>query len=189
MSDAATLLPFNATPQELAMEQATARVGAVPTPIRELWNPDTCPTDKLSFLAWAFGVDEWDAAWPDEAKRATIRDAVMVQSKKGSVWSIRRVLANAGYGEAELQEGLFGRRYNGAFDYDGSQVYGSADEWATYRAVLDRPITNQQAVQVRRLLEYTAPARCKLLEFVYTTAANIYNGAIFYDGTYNYGTA
>lgn len=188
MSDA-TLLPPNATAQERAMEGATARVGAVPAPLRELWDPDTCPEDKLAFLAWAFNVDEWDPAWTEADKRATIRQAVPVQARKGSVWSIRRVLANAGYGEAELQEGLFGRRHNGVFDYDGSQVYGSPDEWATYRAILERPITNQQAAQVRRLLEYTAPARCKLLEFVYTTASNIYNGAIFYDGSYNHGTA
>lgn len=171
------------------MVLATARVGAVPVPIRELWNADTCPADKLAFLAWAFGVDEWDANWSDEAKRATIRDAVLVQSRKGSVWSIRRVLANAGYGEAQLLEGYAGNIYDGEHDHDGGTMYGDVLDWATYRAILERPITNQQAAQVRRMLNNTAPARCRLLEFVYVTASNIYNGAIFYDGTYNHGTA
>lgn len=187
MSD--TLLPANATPQERALEGATARVRDVPVPIRELWNADTCPADKLGFLAWAFGVDEWDPAWTEEAKRATIRDAVMVQSRKGSVWSIRRVLANAGYGEAELIEGLFGQRYDGTFNHDGSHKYGSFTDWATYRAVLERPISNKQAAQVRRILEITAPARCQLLEFVFTLATALYNGVIYYNGEYNHGTA
>lgn len=185
----ATLLPPNATPQERALEGATARVGDVPVPIRDLWNAGTCPADKLAFLAWAFGVDEWGAGWSDEDKRATIRDAVAVQARKGSVWSIRRVLANAGYGEAELVEGLFNLRHNGVISYNGSQYYGSPEDWATYRAILERPISNNQAAQVRRMLQYTAPARCKLLEFVFTAASNLYNGVIFYDGVYNYGTA
>lgn len=185
----ATLLPPNATAPERAMDAATARAGAVPAPIRELWNPDTCPADKLAFLAWAFGVDEWDASWTDAAKRATIRQAVTVQARKGSVWSIRRVLENAGYGEAELVEGLFNLRHNGVLNYNGAEKYGKPEDWATYRAILERPISNKQAAQVRRLLEYTAPARCKLVEFIFTAASNLYNGVIYYDGAYNHGTA
>lgn len=188
MSDT-SLLPVNASAPERALEISAGRFSAIPTPLREQWNPDTCPSDKLAFLAWAFGVDEWDPNWPEEFKRDTIRDAVLVQSRKGSVWSIRRVLANAGYGQAELIEGLFGRRYDGSADHNGFETYGDPKDWATYRAVLERPITNTQAAQVRRLLEYTAPARCKLLEFVYTVANNLYNGAIYYDGNFNHGTA
>lgn len=184
-----TLLPPNATDQERALDQSTGRITDVPVPIRQLWNPATCPADKLAWLAWSFGVDEWSEDWSEESKRATIRDAVSVQSRKGTVWSIRRVLANAGYGAAELEEGYEGQRYNGAHDYDGALLYGDPTDWATYRAILERPITNQQAAQVRRILEITAPARCSLKEFVYVTASNIYNGVIFHDGTYNYGTA
>lgn len=184
-----TLLPPNATDQERALDQSTGRITDVPVPIRELWNPATCPADKLAWLAWAFGVDEWSEAWTEASKRATIRDAVLVQSRKGSVWSIRRVLENAGYGTAQLIEGYAGNLYDGEHDHDGGTEYGNVLDWATYTLILDRPITNQQAAQVRRLLESTAPARCQLLAFVYTTASNIYNGAIFYDGTFNHGTA
>lgn len=187
MSDT-SLLPPNASQQERALALAAGRVTNVPVPIRELWNPNTCPADKLAWLAWAFGVDEWDQNWPDEFKRASIRDAVLVQQRKGSVWSVRQVLANAGYGQAQLVEGLFQQRYDGSIDYDGFATYGSPERWATYRVVLERPITNKQAAQVRRLLETTAPARCLLLEFSYVEANNLYNGAIFYNGDYNYGT-
>lgn len=184
-----SLLPPNATAQERAVELSTARIAAVPVEFRKLWNPDTCPAELLTWLAWSFGVDEWDANWPEEFKRATIRDAVEVQSKKGTVWSVRRVLSNAGYGTVDLIEGLYGRRYNGSATHNGFHTYGNPNEWATYRAVLNRPISNRQAQQVRRILETTAPARCKLLEFNYTEANNTYNGAIYYDGNYNHGTA
>lgn len=184
-----TLLPPNATPQERALDLATSRVGDVPVPIRELWSPENCPAENLAFLAWAFGVDEWDENWPEEFKRATISDAVLVQSRKGTVASVRRVLANAGYGTVEFLEGLYAYLHDGAQDYNGFISYGEPSQWATYRAVLDRPITNAQAAQVRRILRTTAPARCKLLQFVFTEANNIYNGAISYDGAFNHGTA
>lgn len=189
MSDVATLLPPNASVQERALEQATARVGAVPVGITDLWNPDTCPADKLAFLAWAFSVDEWDAGWPEESKRATIRDAWAVQSRKGTVWAVRRVLTNAGYGDVELVEGLGIVRRDGSQVRNGFITHGDPTQWATYRAVLSRPISNAQSAQVRRLLQNTAPARCKLLEFVFTQANNLHNGAIRRDGTYNRGTA
>lgn len=189
MSDP-SLLPPNVTDQERALALATGeRITGIPVPIRELWSPNDCPPESLAWLAWAFGVDEWDQDWPDEFKRATIRDAVLVQKRKGSVWSVRQVLANAGYGAAVLIEGLFGRRYDGSADYNGFDTYGQPEQWATYRAVLERPISNKQASQVRRLLETTAPARCLLLEFVFVEASNLYNGAIYYDGAYNHGTA
>lgn len=184
-----TLLPPNATAQERALDLSTSRLGDVDVPLREIWNADTCPADKLAYLAWAFSVDEWDEAWPIEFKRSTIRDAVDVQAKKGSVWSVRRVLANAGYGSVTLVEGLYGHLHDGSITYNGFATYGDPTEWARYRAVLSRPISNAQAIQVRRLLEITAPARCDLIEFVFTQANNLYNGAITYNGAYNHGTA
>lgn len=184
-----SLLPPNATAQERALEGATARIGDVPAPLRDLWNPDTCPAALLPWLAWAFGVDEWDAKWSDEAKRNTIRDAVMIQRRKGSVWSIKRTIANAGYGDSMLIEGSSNNFYNGAFTHNGLKTYGDPTEWARYRFVLSRPISNDQAAQVRRMLDQTAPARCHLIEMIFTEAANLYDGAISYNGAFNHGVA
>lgn len=188
MSDG-SLLPLNASSQERAMALSTARVGAVPVGITALWNPDTCPTGLLAYLAWAFSVDEWDSAWPEEFQRQTIREAMSVQSRKGTVWSVKRVLANAGLGNVTLVEGLGSVRRDGSQKRNGFIEHGDPTQWATYRAVLDRPMTNAQAAQVRRMLQATAPARCKLLEFVFVQANNIHNGAISRNGAYNRGTA
>lgn len=171
------------------MALATARVGTVPVAITSLWNADSCPSDMLAFLAWAFSVDEWDEGWPDEFKRQTIREAMSVQSRKGTVWSVKRVLANAGLGTVTLVEGLISILRDGSQTRNGFVTHGDPTQWATYRAVLDRPVSNAQAAQVRRILQATAPARCKLLEFVFTQANNLHNGAITRNGTFNRGTA
>lgn len=97
------LLPPNATPQEHALDDATARIGAVPTPIRELWNPDTCPADLLPWLAWALSLDSWQPYWPEAVKRQRIRSAVEIARRKGTPWAVKRALALSGI-EAELAE-------------------------------------------------------------------------------------
>ncbi len=183
-----SLLPPSSTKQERALEGTTTCIGALDVPLRKLWNADTCPVNLLPWLAWAFGVDEWDNAWSEDAKRATIRESLQVQRKKGSIWSIRRVLENAGYGAAEIIEGRATIRYDGSVTHNGFYVHGDPSQWATYRVVLERPIANKQAEQVKRLLKSAAPARCHLLELNFTAAANIHDGAIRYDGAYNHGT-
>lgn len=188
MSD--VLLPGNATAQERAIEQATARIGELNAqPIHDQWDPWRCPEALLPWLAWAFNVDEWDANWPEQAKRQTIADSVTVHRRKGTLSSIRRVLRNAGYGEAVVFEGIFGEQYNGTYTHNGFISHGDNSDWAEYRIVLERPMTNIQAEQVRRILSYTAPARCDLVSLIYTQVQHSYNGAIRYDGTFNHGTA
>ena len=97
------LLPPNATPQEHALDDATARIGAVPTPIRELWNPDTCPADLLPWLAWALSLDSWQPYWPEAVKRQHIRKAVEIARRKGTAKSVRDVVASFG-GAMSLKE-------------------------------------------------------------------------------------
>lgn len=93
MSD---LLPHNATAQERALAGATARVGAVPVVVREMWDPDTCPADLLPWLAWALSVDVWDPTWTNTQKRAAIRTAIAVQQRKGTIGAVRDALGAVG---------------------------------------------------------------------------------------------
>lgn len=93
MSD---LLPPNATNQERVLDDATARVGAVPTPLRDLWNPDTCPAALLPWLAWALSLDGWQSYWPEAVKRQRIKQAVSIQRRKGTAKAVRDVVASFG---------------------------------------------------------------------------------------------
>ena len=91
------LLPGNATELERLAAQALAEIERVPVPLRDLWNPDTCPVPFLPYLAWAFSVDRWSQAWPESAKRAAIRAAYFIHASKGVIGALRRVVEPLGY--------------------------------------------------------------------------------------------
>ena len=78
------LLPPNATPVERAIFKACAAVLETPVPIPSLWNPDTCPRSHLPWLAWALGVEDWDAAWPEATQRAVIRASIPLRRIRGT---------------------------------------------------------------------------------------------------------
>lgn len=92
-----SLLPPNATAQEVALEGATARVGNVPVKTRQLWNAETCPADLLPWLAWAVSVDEWNSNWSDAQKRGTIAASFEVHSTKGTPAAVKASLGALGY--------------------------------------------------------------------------------------------
>lgn len=94
---AARLLPANATELERLAAEALAQIDRVPVPLRQLWNPDTCPVEMLPYLAWAFSVDRWSQAWPESAKRAAIRAAYFIHAHKGTIGAMRRVVEPLGY--------------------------------------------------------------------------------------------
>lgn len=183
------LLPDNATPQEVALDRATGRIGAVPVDVRLTWNPQTCPPAILPWLAWALSVDEWQPEWPVEQKRAVIAASVGVHRRKGTRTAVVEALQAAGYGDAELIED-YGRQYHdGSFGHDGSRIYAQEDHWAEYRVILTRPISLAQGQQVRRILAGVAPLRSHLKAMDFQEAAHLYSGAILNDGTYSHGVA
>lgn len=97
------LLPPNSTAQERALAETTERLSNVPLLVRESWNPDTCATQLLPWLAWAFGVDEWQASWSEQEKRDVIKSSLNVHRHKGTPGSLAKALAPLGYG-VEVRE-------------------------------------------------------------------------------------
>lgn len=93
----APLLPPNATPLERRAAQTGARIERVPVPLRDLWNPATCPAELLPFLAWSFSVDRWNPAWPIATKRAVTAAAYFVHRKKGTIGALRRAVEPLGF--------------------------------------------------------------------------------------------
>lgn len=91
-----SLLPPNSTPQERALDLATARVGSVPVPIREMASPDDCPVELLPWLAWGLSVDTWDPSWSEPIKRDVVRNAIDIHRHKGTVGAVKDALANLG---------------------------------------------------------------------------------------------
>ncbi|WP_338496335.1 phage tail protein I [Pseudomonas sp. WP18] len=90
-----SLLPLNSTQLERAIEAAIDETTEIP--LRTLYNPDACPAHLLYQLAWAWSVDRWDEAWPEEVKRSVIRSSFYVHAHKGTIGALRRVVEPFGY--------------------------------------------------------------------------------------------
>lgn len=98
-----SLLPPNATELERRLEQVMGNVDTIPVPLRDLWNPDTCPAALLPWLAWQLSIDAWKPYWPEAIKRERVRRALEIQRHKGTVESVRTVVESFG-GAVELRE-------------------------------------------------------------------------------------
>lgn len=90
------LLPYDprdATPLEIAVSGADARLLAAPTHlIRAVWSPDDCPAHLLPYLAAAWSVDHWNPAWPESVKREVIRRSPEIHRLKGTRRAMQRAL-------------------------------------------------------------------------------------------------
>lgn len=189
MSDAPSLLPNNATPLERSLDLFPVRIAPDPKRIATLWDAETCPAHLLPYLAWAFSVDDWQDDWPETQRRKVLLDAIAVHRRKGTVRAVKDALASAGFGDAQVIERHGWEKHNGAMTYNGTPTYSTPDHWAEYRVRLNRPITIEQAAQVRAILEKVAPARSRLKALEFTEALNTYNARVSHDGQYTHGVA
>ncbi|MES2173294.1 MAG: phage tail protein I [Pseudomonadota bacterium] len=87
-----SLLPPASTDLEKALEQVAFALTDLPTPVRDVWSPATCPIGLLPWLAWGVSIDLWDSAWSEARKRAAVADAIAFQRRKGTPASLRVVL-------------------------------------------------------------------------------------------------
>ena len=180
-----SLLPNNSTKTERAIEAATDR--SLPLLVGDLWNPERCPAAFLPWLAWALSVDDWDASWTEETKRAVISSSIEIHRRKGTVWAMRQALAAAGLGDADIQEGWSANRFDGSFQHDGSRQRQQSDHWAEYRVTLSRPLSIAQADMARSILAASAPVRCHLKHMSFETAALLYDRTAKHDGQFTRG--
>lgn len=165
-----SLLPRNSTSFERSLEKVTR--SNMSSPIRTLWNPSKCPVNLLHVMALTFQVDQWDDAWSIDAKIHTLEDAFNVHRIRGTPASIKRVLRNAGYGDARLEE-----------------EPSDSDTWFQYHVYMSQPITIRQAEQVMSMLEDAAPLHCQLVGLHFDEVSFLYDATIDFDGEYAFGSA
>lgn len=144
-----TLLPPNATRLEAAFA-AAIQLPSLDVPLRDLWNPETCPLAFLPWLAWSVGVDAWSSDWSEATKRDQIRKSIAEHKIKGSVQSVQNVLDFHG-GGCELTEGFKASPPGPAYSFDLS-------------VSADNPDANRTAAYVDTILgavERVKPVRAK----------------------------
>ncbi|WP_312836754.1 phage tail protein I [Pantoea sp.] len=92
-----SLLPPGSSALERRLAAACSDLSGLDVPLRELWNPATCPVRFLPYLAWAFSVDRWDESWTESVKRQVVQDAFYIHQHKGTTSAIRRVVEPFGF--------------------------------------------------------------------------------------------
>ncbi|MEJ8675361.1 phage tail protein I [Chromobacterium amazonense] len=183
------LLPPNRSALEAALADA-CQIDLETANLRGLADSSRCPDALLPWLAWAWSVENLDAASTVEKQRALIRSSLDVHRHKGTVAAVRQVFRDLGYGEVVIDEGNQIFTYNGRATYDGFASYGDQlSGWAEYRVQIDKLLNIEQAQRARDILADVAPARCVLWGLDFTGAALLYNDIAAYDGNYTYGVA
>lgn len=92
-----SLLPPGSSPLERRLAQSCSGISGLEVPLRDLWNPATCPVSFLPYLAWAFSVDRWDESWTESVKRRVVQDAFYIHQHKGTTSAVRRVVEPFGF--------------------------------------------------------------------------------------------
>ncbi len=92
-----SLLPPNSTFLEQSVATVNSALADLNTPLRALWNPATCPTALLPYLAWSVSVTRWNRNAPESLKRQAIQHAFILHQHKGTLHALRQVLEPLGY--------------------------------------------------------------------------------------------
>ncbi len=87
-----TLLPNNATPLERAVEQSTARLDRVPTPINDIYSPQRIPKHLLPWMAWQTAINDYNDDWPEDVRREVLSKSYIFHAHKGTKWAIEQAL-------------------------------------------------------------------------------------------------
>lgn len=186
MSAVPSLLPPVSTSLERAIEQTQARYWP-PARVPGLWSADDCPEDFLPYLAAALSVDEWSHGWPVEKKRAVVREAIYIHEHRATPAAIRRALAALGHPDADLVERADYVKRNGTARRDGRHRRFGQAGWATYRVILHRPVTIDQAQQIKRLLLAVGRNCVHLVALDFSRATLRRNGVARRNGQYTRG--
>lgn len=113
-----TLLPSNATPAEIALEETMARISDIDVPIAKIRDPWECPVSHLPWLAWQRRVDLWNPDWPEQVKRQVIASAPEVHRYRGTPHAVETALDALDLDDVKLTEWFEQAGTPGTFSVD-----------------------------------------------------------------------
>jgi P2-related tail formation protein len=139
---------------------------------------DCVNIEALSFLAKQFNVygnRGWDLATTEASKRELIKNAIQLQKKVGTPWSIKNALKAIGFNNVSIIENInTGNRYNGEYIHNGTIKYmgsGGLSSWVNFSVVIKvinaAAITAGEIESVRLLINEYKPARCVLVDLTF----------------------
>ncbi|WP_303819642.1 phage tail protein I [Actinobacillus minor] len=155
MSTVKYLLPPNTSVLEKRAAEICQQAVQNQIPIALLINPEKCPLAYLTYLAWAFSVDNWEENWSEGYKRQVIKQSIQVHKKKGTIGAVRRVVESLGY-EFELIEWFNDRKE------------AAAGTFRTYIEIKNGGISADVFSELVRLVEDAKPVSRHLKQMAIT---------------------
>ncbi len=164
-----SLMPPGSSALERRLAEACSGISGLSVPLRDLWNPATCPVNFLPYLAWAFSVDRWDESWAETVKRQVVSDAFYIHQHKGTISAIRRVVEPFGFLIRVVE------------------WWQNGEEPGTFRldiGVQDQGITEETYQELERLISDAKPCSRHLLGMSINLQSGgaLFTGAGCYDG-------
>ena len=164
-----SLMPPGSSALERRLAEACSGISGLSVPLRDLWNPATCPVSFLPYLAWAFSVDRWDESWAESVKRLVVSDAFYIHQHKGTISAIRRVVEPFGFLIRVIEWWKNG---------DAPGTF-----WLDI-GVQDQGITEETYAELERLISDAKPCSRHLLGMSINlqSGGTLFSGAVSYDG-------
>lgn len=170
-----TVLPSNATPLELALDQVEGERtwGTLPNvngttglhrQVPQIWDAERAPMDMLPLLAWAFRLDFFDTAWPERFQREMVANARRINQLRGTIAGIKLTLRLLGHPNAQVIENPGVRRRGDGSSRDGLFRRANSGDWATFSIVLENPISDRQYQILRQAVDRVKRNCCHLVE-------------------------
>ncbi|MDE8557299.1 phage tail protein I [Pantoea vagans] len=164
-----SLMPPGSSALERRLAEACSGISGLNVPLRDLWDPATCPVSFLPYLAWAFSVDRWDESWAESIKRQVVSDAFYIHQHKGTISAIRRVVEPFGFLIRVIE------------------WWNNGEAPGTFRldiGVQDQGITEETYTELERLISDAKPCSRHLLGMSINlqSSGTLFTGACSYDG-------
>lgn len=170
-----TVLPSNATPLELALDQIEGERtwGTLPNvngttglhrQVPQIWDAQVAPMSMLPLLAWAFRLDFFDTAWPERFQREMVANARRINELRGTIAGIKLTLRLLGHPNAQVIENPGVRRRGDGTSRDGLHRRSNSSDWATFSIVLENPISDRQYQILLQAVDRVKRNCCHLVE-------------------------
>ena len=174
---------------------------------------DHVDSSALPHLAWQFHIEGWELAQTIQEKRNLIKSAIELHRYKGTPYAVKEAIKSVGYKDVKLIERLPEVKYDGQYNYSGSEDYAGGVRWALFRAIIDigenKPITTIETQRLINLINEYKNVRSHLKDISYaasvedifsdlidaiqaviqTSIDDTYNWGLRYDGSINHNQA
>jgi P2-related tail formation protein len=162
---------------------------------------DDLSEDVLDALAHQFHIEGWELAQTEQEKRNLIKKAIEIHRYKGTPYAVKEAIKSVGYNDVKLIERLPEVKYDGQYNYSGSEDYAGGVRWALFRAIIDigenKPISQAETQRLIALINEYKNVRSHLKDISYTASVeDVFSDLIdaiqtvlstFVDDTYNWG--